>query len=276
MSVETISSMAEMLIPLDGREASLRAVPVAGRIANRLGLPLKLFGVSDDPGTTESWLRSQADELLPDTTVAVGAASGDPAEVIVAEAGSNTLVCMATAATLRPHQGHVGSVAEAVVRGVGRPVLLIGPNADLDPGEPTDRIVVPVDGSRLSEEALDVAGDLARALGVAAWVVSVIPLSVEAAAEQQLRVGMSARESGYVRGLANRLADKFGIPTGFEVLHIKDPAEAILDFTGQDGTVVMSTHGRSGLSRLFAGSVAHRVVAESRRPVIVCRPTEEG
>jgi nucleotide-binding universal stress UspA family protein len=273
--VELISTMTEMLVPLDGREASLRAVPVAGRIAKRLGLPLKLFGVSDDQEGTKEWLRSQADRLLPDSEVPVGVASGDPAEAIVSEAGSHTLVCMATAATLRPHQGHIGSVAEAVVRGVGRPVLLIGPHADIDPGQPSSRIVIPVDGSHLSEEALDVAGDLAQALGIEVWVVSVIPVGVEAAAEARLQVDLSTRESGYVRGLAGRLADKFGIATGFEVLHITDPADAILDFTGHDGIVVMSTHGRSGLSRLFAGSVAHGVVAGSHRPVVVCRPRDD-
>ena len=48
MSVETISSMTEMLVPLDGREPGLRAVPVAARIAERLGLPLRLFGASDN------------------------------------------------------------------------------------------------------------------------------------------------------------------------------------------------------------------------------------
>jgi nucleotide-binding universal stress UspA family protein len=276
VSVEKISAMSEMLVPLDGREPSLRAVPVVARVAGRLGLSLRLFGVSDDPETTEAWLRSQAERLLPDVDVAVAAMSGDPAEVIVEQAGPDTLVGMATAATLLPHQGHVGSVAESVVRGVGRPVLLIGPHVDLDPGAPIDRIVVPVDGSSISEQALDVAADLAETLGVAVWVVSVISEKTEAAAGQKLGTAPFTRESGYVRSLADDLTALHGVRTGFEVLHIKDPAKAIIDFTGHDGAVVMSTHGRSGLSRLFAGSVAHAVVAGSKRPVVVCRPSEAG
>jgi nucleotide-binding universal stress UspA family protein len=274
VSVETISSMTQMLVPLDGREASLRSVPVAGRIADRLGLQLKLFGVSDDPDATREWLRSQAEAHLPGVEVLVDAAKGDPAGDIVAEAGAHTLVCMATAATLLPHQGHVGSVAEDVVRGVGRPVMLLGPRVDLDPGDQIDRVVVPVDGSKLSEEALDVGGDLGKTLDVPVWVVSVISPQVEAEAGDRLGVAPFTRESGYVRGLAERLDRKYGMPVEFEVLHIKDPAKAILDFTGHDGVVVMSTHGRSGLSRLFAGSVAHAVVAGSSRPVIVCRPSD--
>lgn len=274
MSERLISSMSEMLVPLDGREASLRSVPVAGRIAKRLGLPVRLFTVSDEPEAAEAWLREQADRLLPGVESKVGSASGDPAEVIVAEAGEKGLVCMATAATLLPHQGHVGSVAEAVVRGVGRPVLILGPNVDLDPGRPTDRIVVPIDGSQLSERVLDVAADLAKALKVDLWVVSVIPPKVEAKAGEELGAVPYGAESGYVRWIAKAMAEKYGISTGFEVLHLEHAAEAILDFTGQDGAVVMSTHGRSGLSRLFAGSVTHGVVAGSSRPVVVCRPLE--
>lgn len=274
MSVMAMGA-SEMLVPLDGREASLRSVPIAGRIAKRLGLSLRLFGVSDDPEKTEEWLRSQADRLLPGQEVSVGAASGEPAEVIVREAGPNTLVCMATAATLLPHQGHVGSVAEDVVRAAGRAVLLLGPHVDLDPGEPTDKIVVPVDGSDLSEHVLDSAAGLAKSLGVPLWIVSVVPPKVEEAAGKELGAIPYGAESGYVRGLAADLADRHGITTSFEVLHIKDPAKAILDFTGDGGAVFMSTHGRSGLSRLFAGSVAHGVVAGSTRPVVVCRPSED-
>ena len=39
---------------------------------------------------------------------------------------------------------------------------------------------------------------------------------------------------------------------------------------------VMSTHGRSGLRRVFAGSIAAEVVAHSQRPVAVLRPVEGG
>lgn len=272
--MQTISDMSEMLVPLDGREASLRSVPVAGRIARRLGLPLRLFGVSDDPEETNAWLKLQAERLLPGSEVVAGAAPGDPAEVLAGEAGENAFVCMATAATLLPHGGHVGSVAEAVVRRVGRPVMLLGPEANLDPGEPIDKVVVPVDGSNLSEQALDVAGDMARALDVALWVVSVISPKAEAEAGRELGNELYATESGYVRGLAQKQAEKYGLDAEYEVLHIENPANAILDFTGHDGAVVMSTHGRSGLSRLFAGSVTHGVVAGSNRPVVVCRPPE--
>ena len=79
---------------------------------------------------------------------------------------------------------------------------------------------------------------------------------------------------GYLRRLAGQIRDSHAIDAEYEVLHRDNPAEAIVDFTGDDGTVVMTTHGRSGLSRLFGGSVATGVVAHSKRAVIVWHPAD--
>ena len=51
------------------------------------------------------------------------------------------------------------------------------------------------------------------------------------------------------------------------------PAEEILRATrrARADLVVIGTHGRSGVSRLFMGSVAERVVRESRVPVLTVR-----
>jgi nucleotide-binding universal stress UspA family protein len=275
MGASTFAGMTEMLVPLDGRDPSLRSLPRAARIAARLGLSLRLLTVSDDVESSRQWLAEKAAEVIPGVAVELDVASGVPAEAIAATAGPTTLTCMATAATLRPHEGHVGSVAEEVVRGAEAPVMMIGPKVDLDPGVPTGKVVVPVDGSALSEQALGVAGALASALDVPAWVVTVIPARAEAAAGRRLGSSLAGPESGYVRRVASDLGRDHGILTSYEVLHIEDPAEAILDFAGADGLVVMSTHGRSGLSRLFGGSVALGVVGGAARPVVVMRPSAD-
>ena len=140
------------------------------------------------------------------------------------------------------------------------------------PGRPTQKVVVPVDGSELSEAALAVAGDLAAVLGVPAWIVTNVSHKDVAEARSKMAGEFAAGESGHVWHLANDLKKRFGIDAEYEVLHEDDPAEAIVDFTGDDGTVVMTTHGRSGLSRLFGGSVATGVVAHSKRAVMVWRP----
>lgn len=266
--------VSELIVPLDGRDASVRAVPVAGRIATRLGLGVRLFGASGDDGPDmEAWMQSVAENHLAGKEVTVEVVDGgDPVTAIVTAAGAGGMVCMATAASLLPHQGHIGSVAEGVTREMERPVILVGPEMDVSPRANTTRLIVPVDGSPLSEAILPVAGDLAQALDVPAWVVTVVSPSIESSSH--MGVDAMTIGVGYLRRLAGQLRDSHGIDAEYEVLHRDNPAEAIVDFTGDDGTVVMTTHGRSGLSRLFGGSVATGVVAHSQRAVIVWHPAE--
>jgi nucleotide-binding universal stress UspA family protein len=272
MTTTPNTPVSELIVPLDGRDASVRAVPVAGRIASRLGLGVRLFAASTDEGSNkESWMQSVAEAHLAGTEVTFEVVGdGDPVAAIVTAAGESGMVCMATAASLLPHQGHIGSVAEGVTRDIGRPVILVGPEMETSPGEHTTRLVVPVDGSSLSEAILPVAADLAVALNVPAWVVTVVSPSLESSSH--MGVDAISIGVGYLRRLAGQIRDSHGIDAEYEVLHRDNPAEAIVDFTGDDGTVVMTTHGRSGLSRLFGGSVATGVVAHSKRAVIVWHP----
>lgn len=271
----TFAEVTELVVPLDGSDASVRSVPVAGRLAPRLGLAIRLFSASNEPDRSRQWMRGIAETYLPDTDVIIDVSeSPNPVDAIVEAAGSAGLVCMATAASLRPHQGRVGSVAEGVIRAMGRPVALVGPEMQPNPGQRIQRVIVPVDGSELSESSLDVAADLASVLDVPLWIVTVVSHKAEAAAAAAVGESLLLVESGYVARLAGDMSQRSGRQVEYEVLHLDDPAKAIIDFTQDDGTVVMTTHGRSGLSRLFGGSVATGVVAHSKRAVFVSRPEE--
>lgn len=268
---------SEIIVPLDGRDPSIRAVPVAVRLGREIGRPVRLFSSSHDPDEQLRWLQAIAGlySVNDDVSVSVSDA-GDPAEAIVETAGATGLICMATAASLLPHQGRIGSVAEDVVRRLERPVALVGPEMEPQPGNGTERVVVPVDGSELSEASLDIAADLAETFGVPLWIVTVISHRSGAAVAAQVGNAAPLVELSYVNRLARDLANRRSFVADFDVLHGDNPARAIVDFTGDDGTVVMSTHGRSGLSRLFGGSVATGVVAHSKRAVFVWRPDESS
>ncbi|MEZ5176386.1 MAG: universal stress protein [Acidimicrobiia bacterium] len=271
-----LESATGIVVPLDGREPSVRAVPIAVRIGGRLELPVRLYSVSDDPGR-EVWLRDVAARYGSVESVAVSVEqSDDPAAAIARTAGDTELVCMATSASILPHQGRIGSIAEEVVRTVRRPVVLVGPSVLPRTGNSTGRIIAPVDGSEMSETALGYAADLAAAASVPLWVVTVVSRRSEAALAAD--IGGAATpvvEANYVARLARDLEERAGMVVDFEVLHRDDASEAILEFAGDDGTVVMTTHGRSGLRRIFGGSVATAVVADSPRAVFVWRPDEE-
>lgn len=51
------------------------------------------------------------------------------------------------------------------------------------------------------------------------------------------------------------------------------PADEILQFAEQNGVdlIVMTTHGRSGLSRFIYGSVAERIIHAAKAPVLLVR-----
>ena len=69
---------SEIIVPLDGREASARAVPVAGRIAKRLGLGIRLFAASSDGDSDlEEWMKTVASRHLADLEVAIDLAVAD-------------------------------------------------------------------------------------------------------------------------------------------------------------------------------------------------------
>jgi nucleotide-binding universal stress UspA family protein len=53
-----------------------------------------------------------------------------------------------------------------------------------------------------------------------------------------------------------------------------DPAEEILKYARENGMdlIIMGTHGRKGLDRVFFGSVAEKVVKQSPVPVLTINP----
>lgn len=84
-----------------------------------------------------------------------------------------------------------------------------------------------------------------------------------AACAEASRILTHAREVGKHMGLT------------CDTLHVKDryPAEAILDIanTSDCDLIIMGSHGRHGLSRFLLGSQSTKVVAHSKKPVLICR-----
>lgn len=142
-------------------------------------------------------------------------------------------------------------------------------------------ILVPIDGSSLSQAALSVAFAIARrrgAAGVEAVTVvapAIDPLWIGSAPVRDTRFDHDAlaQVQAGVAALRERLARmSAGLPTGATLLE-GDAAEQITAHLkgGAYDLVVMTTHGRSGFSRLWLGSVADRLVRTSPVPVLLLR-----
>jgi len=139
-----------------------------------------------------------------------------------------------------------------------------------------NRILVPLDGSELSESILPFAMDIAeRARAEILLVTAIQPVGVWDATATAINWEREEKAAAdYLAAVEKRLADG-GVRVRSLSLH-GDAGQVILDTTDQEKAdlVTMTTHGRSGVMRWLLGSVADRVVQHSKAPVMLVRATE--
>jgi universal stress protein A len=135
----------------------------------------------------------------------------------------------------------------------------------------TKSILCPLDLSTNSLEAIDVATSLAKAEnGQIIFLFTAIPeLPTEsgyAAIEIAAATKAAQTELEQIRPTDSNVAFRHEVRRG-------DPAIEIVKFATENRVdmIVMTTHGRSGLSRLLMGSVAEHVVRKSPCPVLTLK-----
>jgi nucleotide-binding universal stress UspA family protein len=146
------------------------------------------------------------------------------------------------------------------------------------------RILVPLDGSSLAEQALSCAVTLARGLPAELVLLRVIwipPDILEILDESTVELNaivdqLEAEANDYLGALVEQLLD-----ASMNVCHAvrRGPvAEAILDYAGQGNIdqIVMATHGCSGIKRWTHGSMAERVLQSASVPVLLVRGRENA
>jgi nucleotide-binding universal stress UspA family protein len=140
------------------------------------------------------------------------------------------------------------------------------------------RILVPVDGSEYSKRALDVAVDLACALGAEVVIANVVDLTraaVMSGGQAQLVAGaleeLQAEGKRLVDEARTRVAGKAPAMTRVAEGSPVDEIEK-LALQLKVSYIVMGTHGRSGLNRAVMGSVAEGVARRAPVPVMIVPP----
>jgi nucleotide-binding universal stress UspA family protein len=138
------------------------------------------------------------------------------------------------------------------------------------------RILVAVDFGEASVRALELAAELSRRCGAALSVVHAEALDAPpyfTPAQLDVLEGEAAanraRATEFLRAFAHEHST-----APFDVLvESRTPVDAILHASAGVDLVVMGTHGRRGPSRWWLGSVAERVLRESRAPLLVAHAT---
>ena len=265
---------------MDLSEDGSRALRPAMRLAHRTRAPLTLFNWSsyqDEAAGAKRYLLDVAEtHATSDRPIDVDVAftrDDGPARSIAAAAAriQGTVICMATDARSGVGRALLGSVAEATLREVTQPIVLVGPTAG-ERSLPRDgRVVACVDGSALSETVLPVAAEWAHELKVPLRLVHALE---PGAGYAQPSGPPDFTDSGYLANLAQRTGGD--APTDFEVLH-GDAAEAIASYaSGHAELVAVTTHGRGGIARTVLGSVAMRIVHRTTCPVLVVRASSDS
>jgi nucleotide-binding universal stress UspA family protein len=136
-----------------------------------------------------------------------------------------------------------------------------------------EKILVPVDGSSVSAQALPVAAVLTDALQSKLTLLRVLDSPKDAFVPDRAGADMS-NTSRYFDSELRLLASQ-NVAAECTIQHGK-PAAAIMDYAKREhmGLIVMATHGRSGLTRMVFGSVTDAVVEHCKIPLLVVRATE--
>ncbi len=309
----------EIIVPLDGSELAEQVLPYAELFAGALAVPVELVQAFDILMTAlqgsreyvtirahlERVGREQAvQSLMParqrlessGCVVGIAVELGQAADVIAAQAGIDptALVMMSTHGRGGISRWALGSVADRVIHAIHNPLLTVRTAQLGRPASATplvETVVVPLDGSPLSELAIPHAVGVATALSANIVVLRATPTEEHyrhrismitpppgttrafyLATPSELLAEDAATAAAYLADIKNRIATDHQVEITVEHIESDDAAQTIVErASARSSLVVMTTHGRGGLGRLMMGSVADRVIRHSNAPVLAIR-----
>jgi nucleotide-binding universal stress UspA family protein len=294
----------KILVPLDGSQVAERVLPYARSLAAVAGLDVELLHAVDpeivatysDPNHGRyvdivkatlkeeglRYLHGVARSFAATSKVDCAAEFGAPADLIVSQAGRpGTLITMATHGRSGLRRWLLGSVAEKVIQTAANPLLLVRASDETKTAPPAFKtVIVPLDGSVRSEQALPHACEMAGRLDLEVILLRVytIPVMGFAAEDyytpslEQILEKAKEEARSYIDEKAAELK-RAGIKRVSARFLEGESADQIIELARKSpgSLIAMSTHGRSGIERLVLGSVTSRVVRHSGEPVLVVR-----
>lgn len=285
-----------ILVPLDGSGLAEQALPTALDIAERTGgrVHLVLVHVPDGAEQPErlrlipsheqaaEYLRSVADRcrveagLVVRTEVLQGVIATELATY--AQAHEVGLVVMTSHGQGGISRAWFGSVADALVRRLRVPVLLLRPIPGAVLDQPLARprhLLVPVDGSALSARVLGPAAGLGALWAARLTLLHVLPPAGahDSTAFDGCREDPVACAELMLDELASPLRRE-GHAVDIAVVVAASPAKAILDYacTHAVDAIALATRGQGGWERVAVGSVADKVMRGALLPLVLYRP----
>jgi nucleotide-binding universal stress UspA family protein len=285
--------LAPLLVPLDGTAEARSALPYALALAAPAAEIILVTAVPEMAETQAAQARAQLDEVADELRqlghdVQTRVVSGDAAAGILQSARAAGAGMIVIASHDRSAFGRLvhGSVADRVAREASVPTMVVRTAEPVSGPVGITRLVVPLDGSSLAEEALPVAVAISRRLQSplvllravnpadllppAVGIGEAIPFGMYDALEQE----QEHDAQSYLETVAARLRQQ-GVPVVTGVLS-GSPARAITEATKPGDVVVLTSYERNGLLRWLLGSVAEEIAHEDESPVIFVPAAEHA
>ena len=292
-----------ILVPLDGSKTAEFVIPYVAEIASRFDSHVIVTRVSDPDVSiyaSKPYLETVAENMRLQIKnfrarnkceVELKVLMGNPANEILncAVETECKLIVMASRGETNYSPWPLGNVAAKILRAASSPVLLIRKQADdeaLKEKRLIKKILLPLDGSRLSEAAIPAATELSRKTGAAVILFRAIEPDVVVTTPGVAMTRGMAVEHGrtVITSQAKPLALKY--LNGMKEAMVKDgakvstaigkgpAADQIIDYAEANSVdfITMSTHGLSGIGRWVFGSVTDKVLHAGDTPVLVIRP----
>lgn len=267
-----------IMVPTDGSDAAVAAGKAAFALATQFDSTLHAVHVREEDTDDEyatalvEAIAEAAKEVNEPTTTAVLDREESVPQTLIRYARESDIDCivMGTHGHNGLRESVLGSVTERTLREAPVPVVAVHEETVVT-GD-IERLLVPTDGSDCANAAVDHALELAAATGAAVHLVHVVDAPAMGADDAAIYDGLEAagREA---LDTARERARAAGVSEVEASLMNGRPHDAIREYVEANDVdyVVMGTHGHTGVSRLFLGSVAERVIRLVDVPVVAVK-----
>jgi len=138
-----------------------------------------------------------------------------------------------------------------------------------------DRILVPLDGSTFAEAAFPAAIAVAERFGGEIRLLRVRP-HLWADEAMELERALDQEAWAYLADATTRLRAMTSVPVSSDSRRGNVAEEIIAEAETSHDLIVMTSHGRGGLSRIWLGSVTDACLRTTECPALVVRPPQSG
>ena len=291
-----------LLVPLDGSKLAEACLPAAVALCKALNASVMLLHIIEKDASPEihgdrhltneddacKYLDQVARDFFPpevkvETHVHTEEVS-DITRSIVEHTGEYApdLIVMCTHGAGGLREVVVGSIAQQVIGRAHTPILLVkAGEAGAVAFTGIKSILAPLDGEPEHEQCLPAAMDLAQHFGASLNLMTVVPTLGTLAGERAASGWMLPGATRAILDIDEQTAVEYlervaarPRTTGVKIVTFVrrgDPLQQIIQAAQSQNIdlIVLATHGKGGMKAFWAGSVAPKVVIESRLPLLL-------